>query len=217
MCARHDVNLSLALSVDASSWKCGASSPATRPVILGVHVDVTAGEFVGILGHNGMGKTTLLRTIIGLLPATSGRIRLDGTEIDGCRPMAGPGSASAMCRRGGRSFPALSVLDNLRFAAAKAGAGRRRPRGVLDEVPAAEAAAGTAGGALSGGEQQILALARCLCGQPRCCCSTSRPRASSPPSSRRWSRACTACAAAACPSCWSSRTSTSSRRCRTAS
>jgi branched-chain amino acid transport system ATP-binding protein len=137
------------------------------PIIFGVSFQVAAGEFVGILGHNGMGKSTLLKTVVGQLPATAGTIRFAGAEIvrqpSHRRARLGLGYVP----QGRQIFPGLTVLDNMRMGAASAGLGDE----VLDEVIAAlprlKPILGRAGGVLSGGEQQILALARCLCGRPK--------------------------------------------------
>src|SRR5712691_9604104 len=76
-----------------------ASGYQKIPIILGVNFEVADGEFVGILGHNGMGKTTLLKTVVGQLPATAGSIRFGGAEI------ARAALAWATCRKAARSFP----------------------------------------------------------------------------------------------------------------
>jgi urea transport system ATP-binding protein len=138
-------------------------------VLHGVSLAVEPGRCVGILGHNGMGKTTLLRAIMGLLPCRGGRILLDGRPVERLPPHARARLGLGYVPQGRQIFPALTVRDNLRFAAVAKGGG--------DEVVAVEEAlAGfpelgrlldRPGGALSGGEQQLLALARALCGRPR--------------------------------------------------
>lgn len=137
------------------------------PVLAGISMEVREGEFVGILGHNGMGKTTLLKTVIGILPATGGEIRLDGVPIT-TEP------AHRRARRGigyvpqGREiFPRLTVLENLRFAVAGARGRDEAIASIVDDFPRLKPLLDRAGGALSGGEQQLLALARCLVQQPR--------------------------------------------------
>jgi branched-chain amino acid transport system ATP-binding protein len=137
-------------------------------VLHGADLTVGEGSCVGILGHNGMGKTTLLRTIMGLLPAKAGRISLDGTEIQRLPTHARAKLGLGYVPQGRLIFPALSVLDNLRFAIlAKGGAEALVLEEILDEFPELKRLLERPGGALSGGEQQLLSLARALCGRPR--------------------------------------------------
>jgi ABC-type branched-subunit amino acid transport system ATPase component len=115
-----------------------------------------------------MGKSTLLKTLMGILPATSGRIVLEGEDITGapCHERARRGLGYVP--QGREIFPGLSVLDNLRFAVAARG--RPDPAAieqVLNEFPRLKPLLDRRGGALSGGEQQLLALARCLVQEPR--------------------------------------------------
>jgi branched-chain amino acid transport system ATP-binding protein len=138
------------------------------PVLTGISFAVEAGGFTGILGHNGMGKTTLLKALIGLLPATAGRVRLDGEDITRapCHERARRGVGYVP--QGREIFAGLSVLDNLRFAlAARGGGAPQAIEQVLEELPRLKPLLERAGGALSGGEQQLLALARCLVQAPR--------------------------------------------------
>jgi branched-chain amino acid transport system ATP-binding protein len=137
------------------------------PIIFGVSFQVGAGEFVGILGHNGMGKTTLLRTIVGQLPATAGAIRFAGREIAQAPTHKRARLGLGYVPQGRQIFPGLSVFDNLRMAAASAGLADTVLEEVIDALPRLKPIVGRAGGVLSGGEQQILALARCLCTQPK--------------------------------------------------
>jgi len=136
-------------------------------VLDGVSLRVGPGECVGILGHNGTGKTTLLKTLMGLLPTTRGAIRLDGRAIERTAPYHRARAGLGYVPQGRRIFPALSVLDNLRFAAAAAGAGQEAVEAALAEFPELPPLLDRPGGALSGGEQQLLALARALVARPR--------------------------------------------------
>ena len=144
-----------------------ASGYQKIPIILGVSFQVAAGEFVGILGHNGMGKTTLLKTVVGPLPATSGTIRFAGSEIARAPSHRRARLGLGYVPQGRQIFPGLSVLDNMRMGAASAGLGEKVLDEVIEVLPRLKPILGRAGGVLSGGEQQILALARCLCGQPK--------------------------------------------------
>ena len=137
------------------------------PVLHGVDFEVEEGEIVGVLGHNGMGKTTLLKTIMGIVPVAGGTIAYAGIDLTRER-------ASERARRGigyvpqGRGiFPALSVRDNIRMGlAAHDDDEEEATRRVLVEFPLLEPLQDRDGGALSGGEQQLLAVARCLISEP---------------------------------------------------
>ena len=137
------------------------------PVLHGVDFEVEEGEIVGVLGHNGMGKTTLLKTIMGIVPAAGGVIGYAGVDLTRER-------ASERARRGigyvpqGRGiFPNLSVRDNIRMGlAAHHDDEEQAVRRVLVEFPLLEPLMDRDGGALSGGEQQLLAIARCLISEP---------------------------------------------------
>ncbi len=85
------------------------------PILMGVNFQVSEGEFVGILGHNGMGKTTLLKALIGQLSADTGRIRLDGADITRLPPSARARAGIGYVPQGREIFPALSVRENLRM------------------------------------------------------------------------------------------------------
>jgi urea ABC transporter ATP-binding protein UrtE len=137
-------------------------------VLDGVSLTVAAGECVGILGHNGMGKSTLLKAVAGLIPTWSGSIRLDGRAVDRdpahVRARAGIGSVP----QGRQIFPGLSVRENLHFAAVAKGLDKFAAEAeALAEFPELVRLLDRSGGGLSGGEQQLLALARALCGRPR--------------------------------------------------
>jgi urea ABC transporter ATP-binding protein UrtE len=134
-------------------------------VLEGVSLSVGAGECVGILGHNGMGKSTLMRAIMGLLPAWTGRIVFDGKPIQKLPAYLRARAGLALVPQGRMIFPGLSVRDNLRFGAAAKGA--EDIEAALTDFPELRRLLDRPGGALSGGEQQLLALARALCGQPR--------------------------------------------------
>ncbi|MCX5590960.1 ABC transporter ATP-binding protein [Alcaligenes endophyticus] len=137
------------------------------PVLFGVGLHVRAGELLGILGHNGMGKTTLLKTIMGFLPASQGSVTFQSIDITAwpCHQRARFGMAYVPQGRG--IFPALSVRDNLRFAQAASGRKDcRQEEEILSLFPRLERLLTRRGGGLSGGEQQLLALARALVARP---------------------------------------------------
>lgn len=138
------------------------------PILTGVTLAVEAGEYLGILGHNGMGKTTLMRTLMGALPATGGQVAFEGREITGLPTHERSRLGMGLVPQGREIFPALSVFENLRMGLASAKVETLR---IIDEIledfPRLKRLLDRRGGALSGGEQQLLALARCLCTRPK--------------------------------------------------
>jgi urea ABC transporter ATP-binding protein UrtE len=138
-------------------------------ILDGIDLSVADGEIAGVLGHNGMGKSTLMRAIIGEIPVTAGTLRWQGESIARLPTHQRVARGIGYVPQGRRIFPLLSVRENLEFAAL---AQRGRNAGevveeVLADFPALPRLLDRPGGLLSGGEQQILALARCLCTQPR--------------------------------------------------
>lgn len=137
-------------------------------VLDGIGLTVGDGEFVGVLGHNGMGKTTLMRAIVGEIPVTAGQLRWRGASIAQLPTHRRAALGIGYVPQGRRIFPLLTVRENLLFAATVHG--RREAARVVDAVladfPALPRLLDRPGGLLSGGEQQILALARCLCTAP---------------------------------------------------
>ena len=138
------------------------------PVLHGIDLSVDPGEIVGVLGHNGMGKSTLLKTIMGIVQATGGAIAYGGFDL-----VREPVSRRARLGMGyvpqGRGiFSNLTVRDNLRMgiAAHDEGDEDEALRRILLELPRLEPLLAREGGALSGGEQQLLAIARCLVSEP---------------------------------------------------
>lgn len=137
-------------------------------VLGGVSFRIGAGECVGILGHNGMGKSTLLKTLIGLLPTASGSTRFDGRAIERMPTHARARLGIGYVPQGRLIFPGLTVRENLGFAAVgKPGLGGDAVDIVLREFPELVRLLDRIGGALSGGEQQLLAIARALCSRPK--------------------------------------------------
>ena len=137
------------------------------PVLHDVSLTIARGESVGILGHNGMGKTTLLRTLVGALRATAGMVRLDGADITRHAPHARARLGMAYVPQGREIFPALSAMDNLRMGLVKTGERTMDTiEALLEDFPRLKPLLERPGGSLSGGEQQLLALARALAGKP---------------------------------------------------
>jgi branched-chain amino acid transport system ATP-binding protein len=139
------------------------------PILNGVGFAADEGEFIGILGHNGMGKTTLLRALMGFLPATSGRVQFLGQDVTSLEPYRRARLGFGYVPQGRDIFPGLSVYDNLRMGCSKqpGSSVSETIAAVLEEFPRLKDLLDRVGSALSGGEQQLLAIARCLCGKPR--------------------------------------------------
>jgi amidase len=139
------------------------------PVLHGLDFAVRESEIVGILGHNGMGKSTLLKTVIGLVPASGGSITLDGLDVTRESSYGRSRLGIGYVPQGRGIFPALSVRDNLRMGIASHGAQDEEEAitAVLRDFPQLVRLLDRQGGALSGGEQQLLALARCLISDPQ--------------------------------------------------
>jgi branched-chain amino acid transport system ATP-binding protein len=129
--------------------------------------NVEDGEFLGILGHNGMGKSTLLKAISGSIKPMSGSIKFEGREIAGLPAHLRARAGIGYVPQGRQIFANLSVRENLMMAALGSGRPPELVDRVLGQFPRLQPIADRAGAVLSGGEQQILAIARCLCGEPR--------------------------------------------------
>ncbi len=137
------------------------------PVLHGVDLDVAEGEILGVLGHNGMGKSTLLKTLMGIIPAHGGSIRFDGEDLLRVRQSGRARMGIGYVPQGRGIFPTLTALDNLRMGAAAHEIDEEEAvHAVLADFPRLQRLLDREGGALSGGEQQLLALARCLVGDP---------------------------------------------------
>ncbi|WP_159714153.1 ABC transporter ATP-binding protein [Geminicoccus flavidas] len=135
-------------------------------VLNGIDLHVRRGTFTGILGHNGMGKSTLLKAIVGHLPASAGKIELAGEDVTRLPVHLRARKGIGYVPQGRQIFPTLSVLDNLRMGCAAKGLPDDGIDAILEDFPQLKRLLDRPGGALSGGEQQLLALARCLCGNP---------------------------------------------------
>ena len=159
---REDRALSVLLAVKALRAGYGRV-----PVLHGVDFEVAEGEIVGVLGHNGMGKTTLLKAIMGLVPAAGGVIDYAGLDLTRERASERARHGIGYVPQGRGIFPALSVRDNIRMGlAAHHDEEEEALRRVLAEFPRLEPLLDRDGGALSGGEQQLLAIARCFISEP---------------------------------------------------
>jgi urea ABC transporter ATP-binding protein UrtE len=139
------------------------------PVLSGISFAIGEHEVVGVLGHNGMGKTTLLKALIGQVPLTSGAIRFDGADISATPSFRRARAGLGYVPQGRLIFANLTVYENLRMGFAENGAASEENvvNEVLARFPRLGPLVDRPGGTLSGGEQQILAVARCLCGSPK--------------------------------------------------
>jgi urea ABC transporter ATP-binding protein UrtE len=135
------------------------------PILNRVNFQVDRAEVIGVLGHNGMGKTTLMRTLMGLMPATSGQVLYQDEEITREPPHVRARRGIGYVPQGRGIFPQLTVLNNLKIGAANAD--RDTVERVVEGLPLLKPLLNRMGNALSGGEQQILAIARCLCAEPQ--------------------------------------------------
>lgn len=138
------------------------------PILHGVDLDVGYDEIVGILGHNGMGKSTLLKTIMGFLPSRAGSIVIGGDHVERLKPHQRSMRGVGYIPQGRGIFPKLSVRENLHLAW-RPDIGRPEDEtieDVLADFPRLRRLLDRDGGALSGGEQQLLALARGLVADP---------------------------------------------------
>jgi branched-chain amino acid transport system ATP-binding protein len=137
-------------------------------VLFGIDLELRRGEVGALLGRNGMGKTTTIRSLLGLTPARSGAITFHGERIDRRRPDEIACRGVALVPEGRQIFPNLTVRENL-VAFARNRTGAERPwtlERVLALFPALAARTGHMGHQLSGGEQQMLAIGRALLTNP---------------------------------------------------
>ncbi len=135
-------------------------------VVRSVSFRLEAGEVLCLLGRNGAGKTSLLKTIMGLMPFRSGEIRLNGVELMTLDAHQIPGSGVGYVPQGRRLFAELTVAENLEIGLLLKKQDKRLLDQALELFPTLRARLNQVSGTLSGGEQQMLAMARALCLQP---------------------------------------------------
>jgi branched-chain amino acid transport system ATP-binding protein len=140
-------------------------------ILHGVSLEVGPGEVVGLLGRNGVGKSTTLKTVIGLARATRGTVEFAGRDITRVATHHLPALGIAYVPEDRRIFRLLTVLENLRTGLDRAGLTEERREELLESVyrhfPVLRERRRQAGGTLSGGEQQMLAIARAMMLEPR--------------------------------------------------
>jgi branched-chain amino acid transport system ATP-binding protein len=163
-----------------------AASPSTPPLILvedvhtyygkshilhGVSLQVGPGEVVGLLGRNGVGKSTTLKTIMGLVQPSRGQVRLNGNAITSMPPHKLARLGIGYVPEDRRIFRLLTVMENLRTGLDRGGVTDDRKQALLEKVftyfPVLAERRNQAGGTLSGGEQQMLAIARAMMLEPK--------------------------------------------------
>ncbi|TDE57909.1 urea ABC transporter ATP-binding subunit UrtE [Nonomuraea mesophila] len=136
-------------------------------VLFGVSLEVGAGQLVCVMGRNGVGKTTLLNTVMGVLPTVAGTVTFDGRDVTRLKPHERVRLGMGYVPQGHQCFPQLSVHGNLMVTLEAA----KQPKQALDEAldlfPALKPLLKRSAGHLSGGQQQQLAIARALVTRPR--------------------------------------------------
>ncbi len=144
------------------------ASYGAAQVLFDISLDVGAGEVVTLLGRNGMGKTTTIKTIMGLLRPRGGEIRFDGAAVTGLAPYRVAQTGIGLVPEGRQIFPTLTVEENLVATAASRLGSRRWTLGaVYDLFPRLRERRSNLGTQLSGGEQQMLAIGRALMTNPK--------------------------------------------------
>ncbi len=137
-----------------------------KPILQGMDFVVRDREITAVIGRNGVGKSTLMKTIIGLLPATAGTIRFDGRDIAGELPHVRARHGIGYVPQGRDVFPRMSVEENLEVGLAMSGAARGDFELIYACFPILKERRRQAAGTLSGGQQQQLAIGRALVGKP---------------------------------------------------
>ena len=135
--------------------------------VKGVSLGVASGEVLALLGRNGAGKTTTLKAIMGLVACRSGAIRLGGEELTRRAPHLIPRFGVGYVPQGRRLFPEMSVGENLHMGLLAGSGGTQTLERVLELFPVLRSRLRQAAGTLSGGEQQMLAMGRALCVEPK--------------------------------------------------
>src|SRR5215213_8668062 len=144
------------------------ASYGAAQVLFDISFDIGSGEVVTLLGRNGMGKTTTVKSIMGLLPPHGGEVRFDGAPVTGLPPYRVAKHGIGLVPEGRQIFPTLTVEENLVATAAdRAGTRRWTLDAIYDLFPRLRERRGNLGTQLSGGEQQMLAIGRALMTNPK--------------------------------------------------
>ncbi len=149
------------LVIDALNAHYGASH-----ILQGVDIEVPDGTIAALLGRNGVGKTTTVRTVMGLVAPSGGRVLIDGRDVAGWPPHQIARAGFAYVPEGRLIFPDLTVVENIRVAERRPAKAWPLPR-LFELFPALRERIHNKGAQLSGGEQQMLAIARALVSDPK--------------------------------------------------
>jgi len=136
-------------------------------ILRGLDFEAKLGEVTVVLGRNGVGKTTLLKSLMGLVPIKSGDIRLDGQSINGTKPYERVRLGVGYVPQGREIFGRLTVAENLQMGLASKPGGTPLPEQLFELFPVLKQMLHRRGGDLSGGQQQQLAIARALAAGPK--------------------------------------------------
>ncbi|WP_238226417.1 urea ABC transporter ATP-binding subunit UrtE [Methylorubrum aminovorans] len=135
-------------------------------VLHGIDLDVAPGEIVAVMGRNGMGKSTLMKTLMGIVPTKSGSITVDGTDVTTLKSHARVAKGLAYVPQGRMIFSTMTVQENIETGLTVTGS-RKVPQDLYTMFPVLLEMKGRRGGNLSGGQQQQLAIARALASNPK--------------------------------------------------
>ncbi|SEM91390.1 amino acid/amide ABC transporter ATP-binding protein 2, HAAT family [Methylobacterium sp. UNC300MFChir4.1] len=135
-------------------------------VLHGLTFSVAPGEIVAVMGRNGMGKTTLMKTLMGLVPVRAGSIQVEGADVAGLKSHARVAKGLAYVPQGRMIFSTMTVQENIETGLTVTGT-RKVPQDLYDMFPVLLEMKGRRGGNLSGGQQQQLAIARALASRPK--------------------------------------------------
>jgi len=136
-------------------------------ILRGIDVEAPPGKVTVLLGRNGVGKTTLLKTLMGIVPAARGAITFEGRDITHAPPYARARAGIGYVPQGREIFPRLTVEENLLMGLAPAPRGATIPARIFELFPVLKSMLGRRGGDLSGGQQQQLAIGRALAMGPK--------------------------------------------------
>lgn len=136
-------------------------------ILRNLSFEIPAGKVTTLLGRNGVGKTTLLRTLMGVVPAASGTVRFGDADITHAAPYLRVRSGIGYVPQGREIFPRLTVEENLRMGLATKPRGTKVPERIFEMFPVLRQMLGRRGGDLSGGQQQQLAIGRALAAGPK--------------------------------------------------